>query len=128
MNDTGSGVIWRWQAHSSVEKAGLIGLVKLRYIESDDELSMRGDTLATAIAQDREKGLIPFFVSYIKMMQLHWNATIFLIVFIFFQVCATLGTTGACAFDHLREIGVVCKWRDISNCKWNESKNVIINE
>ncbi|EFX79676.1 hypothetical protein DAPPUDRAFT_304481 [Daphnia pulex] len=77
------------QAHSSVEKAGLIGLVKLRYIESDDELSMRGDTLATAIAQDREKGLIPFFV------------------------CATLGTTGACAFDHLREIGIVCKSDDI---------------
>lgn len=50
------------QAHSSVEKAGLIGLVKLRYIESDDELSMRGDTLAMAIAQDRENGLIPFFV------------------------------------------------------------------
>ncbi|XP_046457976.1 histidine decarboxylase-like [Daphnia pulex] len=77
------------QAHSSVEKAGLIGLVKLRYIESDDELSMRGDTLATAIAQDREKGLIPFFV------------------------CATLGTTGACAFDHLREIGIVCRSEDI---------------
>ncbi len=79
---SGSGVIWRWQAHSSVEKAGLIGLVKLRYIESDDELSMRGDTLATAIAQDREKGLIPFFVSSfdIKMMQLRWNDTIFLIV------------------------------------------------
>ncbi len=47
-----------------MEKAGLIGLVKLRYIESDDELSMRGDTLAMAIAQDRENGLIPFFVSY----------------------------------------------------------------
>lgn len=46
-----------------MEKAGLIGLVKLRYIESDDELSMRGDTLAMAIAKDRENGLIPFFVS-----------------------------------------------------------------
>ena len=25
------------------------------------------------------------------------------------QVCATLGTTGACAFDHLREIGEFCR-------------------
>jgi histidine decarboxylase len=51
-----------------VEKAGLIGLVKLRYIESDDELSMRGKTLAAAIAQDREKGLIPFFVNDLTKM------------------------------------------------------------
>lgn len=29
------------QAHSSVEKASLIGLVKLRYIESDENYSMR---------------------------------------------------------------------------------------
>lgn len=77
------------QAHSSVEKAGLIGLVKLRYIESNDELSMRGAPLAEAIAQDKEKGLIPFFV------------------------CATLGTTGACAFDHLREIGEVCRQENL---------------
>ena len=45
-----------------MEKAGLIGLVKLRYIESDDDLTMRGDALAEAIARDREDGLIPFFV------------------------------------------------------------------
>ncbi|GIY91652.1 histidine decarboxylase, partial [Caerostris extrusa] len=24
-------------------------------------------------------------------------------------VCATLGTTGACAFDNLKEIGVICE-------------------
>lgn len=51
------------QAHSSVEKAGLIGLVKLRYIESDENLSMRGDRVLEAINIDRDKGLIPFFVS-----------------------------------------------------------------
>ncbi|GIY35348.1 histidine decarboxylase [Caerostris darwini] len=73
------------QAHSSVEKAGLIGLVKMRYLESDSDLSMRGDALIAAIRRDREKGLIPFFV------------------------CATLGTTGACAFDNLKEIGVICE-------------------
>ncbi|XP_076245784.1 histidine decarboxylase [Calliopsis andreniformis] len=72
------------QAHSSVEKAGLIGLVRMRYIESDDELSMRGETLLEAITHDRAEGLLPFFV------------------------CATLGTTGACAFDNLKEVGEVC--------------------
>ena len=51
------------QAHSSVEKAGLIGLVKLRYIESDENLSLRGDKLKEAIKKDRENGLVPFFVS-----------------------------------------------------------------
>nr|XP_033341538.1 histidine decarboxylase isoform X1 [Megalopta genalis]XP_033341539.1 histidine decarboxylase isoform X1 [Megalopta genalis] len=72
------------QAHSSVEKAGLIGLVRMRYIESDDQLSMRGETLLDAVTRDRSEGLIPFFV------------------------CATLGTTGACAFDNLSEVGRVC--------------------
>ncbi|KAL0268988.1 UNVERIFIED_CONTAM: hypothetical protein PYX00_010743 [Menopon gallinae] len=73
------------QAHSSVEKAGLIGLVKMRYIESDDRLSLRGDKLIEAVKRDREKGLIPFFL------------------------CATLGTTGACAFDNLQELGPICQ-------------------
>ncbi|RWS30166.1 histidine decarboxylase-like protein [Leptotrombidium deliense] len=73
------------QAHSSVEKAGLIGLVKMRYIESDENLSLDADILAEAIKSDRETGLIPFFV------------------------CATLGTTGACAFDNLKKIGPICK-------------------
>ncbi|XP_029035762.1 histidine decarboxylase isoform X2 [Osmia bicornis bicornis] len=73
------------QAHSSVEKAGLIGLVRMRYIEADDELSMRGEALLEAITRDRAEGLLPFFV------------------------CATLGTTGACAFDNLKEVGEVCQ-------------------
>ena len=80
------------QAHSSVEKAGLIGLgmsrereylisrkkygifkkknffflVKIRYIESDDNLSLRGDKLKEAIVADRENGYVPFFVSNFK--------------------------------------------------------------
>nr|XP_037871601.1 histidine decarboxylase isoform X3 [Bombyx mori] len=73
------------QAHSSVEKAGLIGLVRMRYIESDEGQSMRGAKLEEAIAADKEKGLVPFWV------------------------CATLGTTGSVAFDNLREIGQVCQ-------------------
>lgn len=51
------------QAHSSVEKAALIGLVTLRYIESDENYSMRGDKLLEAVKEDREKGFIPFWVS-----------------------------------------------------------------
>jgi len=73
------------QAHSSVEKAGLVGLVKIRYIESDDNLSLRGDKLKEAIVADRENGYLPFFL------------------------CATLGTTGACSFDKLTELGPICK-------------------
>ncbi|XP_028177831.1 histidine decarboxylase isoform X2 [Ostrinia furnacalis] len=73
------------QAHSSVEKAGLIGLVRMRYIESDENQSMRGAKLEEAIISDKAKGLVPFWV------------------------CATLGTTGSVAFDSLREIGEVCR-------------------
>lgn len=47
----------------SVEKAALIGLVTLRYIECDENFSMRGDQLMKAIKQDRDQGLIPFWVS-----------------------------------------------------------------
>lgn len=32
-----------------------------------------------------------------------------LISLISFQVCATLGTTGVCAFDSLSELGPICK-------------------
>lgn len=79
------------QAHSSVEKAALIGmftliffritdkdmnlakltqiysretgLVRMRYIESDDDLSLRGTALQVAIDDDIKLGLIPFWVS-----------------------------------------------------------------
>jgi histidine decarboxylase len=62
------------QAHSSVEKAGLVGLVKIRYIESDENLSLTGQKLEEAIAMDRENGLIPFFVSIVDVdiLQYTW--------------------------------------------------------
>ncbi|XP_065703856.2 histidine decarboxylase isoform X2 [Patagioenas fasciata] len=72
------------QAHSSVEKAGLIALVKMKFLPVDENFSLRGETLKKAIAEDRKKGLVPVFV------------------------CATLGTTGVCAFDNLSELGPVC--------------------
>lgn len=35
----------------------------MRYIESDNELSMKKDMLIKAICQDQKDGLVPFFVS-----------------------------------------------------------------
>lgn len=73
------------EAHSCVEKAAMISLVKLRILESDDKCRLRGCILEAAIVEDINCGLVPFYVS------------------------ATLGTTGSCAFDSLLEIGPVCK-------------------
>ncbi|XP_028611166.1 histidine decarboxylase isoform X1 [Grammomys surdaster] len=72
------------QAHSSVEKAGLISLVKIRFLPVDDNFSLRGEALQKAIEEDKQQGLVPVFV------------------------CATLGTTGVCAFDRLSELGPIC--------------------
>ncbi|KAB1277176.1 Histidine decarboxylase [Camelus dromedarius] len=72
------------QAHSSVEKAGLISLVKMKFLPVDDNFSLRGEALQKAIEEDKERGLVPVFV------------------------CATLGTTGVCAFDCLSELGPIC--------------------
>ncbi|KAF4017468.1 hypothetical protein G4228_009212, partial [Cervus hanglu yarkandensis] len=72
------------QAHSSVEKAGLISLVKMKFLPVDENFSLRGEALQKAIKEDRERGLVPVFV------------------------CATLGTTGVCAFDCLSELGPIC--------------------
>lgn len=77
------------QAHSSVERAGLLGGVKFRLLEVDSKYKLRGETLAEAIRKDKEQGLIPFYV------------------------VGTLGTTGLCAFDRLDEIGVVSNREDV---------------
>ncbi len=42
----------------------MISMMRLRKLPSDENLSLRGDTLREAIQQDKEKGLIPFFVRY----------------------------------------------------------------
>ncbi|KAL4693158.1 hypothetical protein H8959_016968 [Pygathrix nigripes] len=73
------------QAHSSVEKAGLISLVKMKFLPVDDNFSLRGEALQKAIEEDKQRGLVPVFV------------------------CATLGTTGVCAFDCLSELGPISK-------------------
>lgn len=73
------------EAHSSVEKAAKMALIKLRILDSDARGRFRGDTLDAAIRRDVAAGLTPFFV------------------------VATAGTTGAVAFDNLVEIGEVCQ-------------------
>ncbi|XP_016362245.1 histidine decarboxylase [Sinocyclocheilus anshuiensis] len=73
------------QAHSSVEKAGLITLVKIRFLETDEAFSLRGETLQHAIEEDRRRGFVPV------------------------MLCATLGSTGVCSFDRLDELGPVCE-------------------
>ncbi|XP_021109885.1 aromatic-L-amino-acid decarboxylase isoform X3 [Heterocephalus glaber] len=72
------------QAHSSVERAGLIGGVKLKAIPSDGNFAMRASALQEALERDKASGLIPFFV------------------------VATLGTTNCCSFDNLLEVGPLC--------------------
>lgn len=50
------------QAHSSVEKAGLISLVKIKFLPVDDNFSLRGEALQKAIEEDKQQGLVPVFV------------------------------------------------------------------
>jgi aromatic-L-amino-acid decarboxylase len=51
------------QSNSSIEKAGLLGSVPMRLLPTDDKCRLRGTTLEQAIKIDREKGLIPCYVS-----------------------------------------------------------------
>ncbi|XP_014230308.1 aromatic-L-amino-acid decarboxylase-like [Trichogramma pretiosum] len=73
------------QSNSSVEKSGRLGSMLMRLLPTDDNCSLRGETLLKFIKKDIEDGLIPCFV------------------------VATLGTTPTCAFDNLDEIGPICK-------------------
>jgi Pyridoxal-dependent decarboxylase conserved domain. len=51
------------QSNSSIEKAGLLGSMLMRLLPTDDKCRLRGKTLEQAIKSDREKGLIPCYVS-----------------------------------------------------------------
>lgn len=73
------------EAHSCVQKAAKIAIIKLRVLETDEHGVFQGDTLEKAIEQDVKEGLTPIFVS------------------------ATVGTTGTCSFDNIYDIGKVCK-------------------
>ncbi|CAH8661132.1 unnamed protein product [Schistosoma curassoni] len=50
-------------AHSAVEKASVLGFVKLRRLPVDENFSVRGETLQRVIKEDKSMGLIPFYVS-----------------------------------------------------------------
>ncbi|XP_056618530.1 aromatic-L-amino-acid decarboxylase [Triplophysa dalaica] len=77
------------QAHSSVERAGLIAGVRMKKIPSDSKFAVRGDALQRALQEDRRAGLIPVYF------------------------CATLGTTNSCAFDCITELGPICRAENI---------------
>lgn len=48
-----------------MERAGLLGGIKLRLLDADEKRKLRGETLLKAIREDREAGLIPFYVRYL---------------------------------------------------------------
>lgn len=77
------------QSNSSVEKAGIIGSMTMRLLPSDENGSLRGETLKETLSKDKENGLYPCFV------------------------IGTLGTTGTCAFDDLEEIGPICNEENV---------------
>ncbi|XP_058502762.1 aromatic-L-amino-acid decarboxylase [Solea solea] len=77
------------QAHSSVERAALIGGVMIRKVPTDDTYAVRKDMLKKMMEEDKAAGLIPFYF------------------------CATLGTTPSCAFDHITELGPICNEENI---------------
>jgi histidine decarboxylase len=43
------------QAHSSAERAALLGGVKVRLLETDEDYSLRGEILQRAIEEDRAR-------------------------------------------------------------------------
>lgn len=73
------------QCHSSVERAGLIGSMRVRALPADILGNVRARTLRSAIEEDIKNKLVPFL--YV----------------------AVLGSTGICAFDDLVELGPVCQ-------------------
>ncbi|CAG9834131.1 unnamed protein product [Diabrotica balteata] len=79
------------EAHSCVEKAAKMLLVKIRILDPDENGSLRGETVRAAMEEDKAKGLFPFLVS------------------------ATLGTTASASFDNLEELGPICK---LEPCTW----------
>merc|ERR1711973_354658 len=72
------------EAHSCVEKASMIGFVKIRILEPDSNSQLTGAILKEAMEADMAQGLHPFFVT------------------------AVLGSTGLCSFDRVDEIGPLC--------------------
>ncbi|KAH1024582.1 aromatic-L-amino-acid decarboxylase [Dendroctonus ponderosae] len=77
------------QSNSSVEKAGLLGSMKMRLLPTNSEGQLVGAALQKALDEDKRAGLIPCYV------------------------VANIGTTPTCAFDNLEELGPVCNKENI---------------
>jgi aromatic-L-amino-acid decarboxylase len=76
------------QTHSSIDKAVILlglGQESVRKIPSDRDFRMRADLLAAAIAQDRQRGVLPL------------------------AVVATVGTTSSTSVDPVPEIATICR-------------------
>jgi glutamate/tyrosine decarboxylase-like PLP-dependent enzyme len=78
------------ETHSSTEKAFKMALVQYRLLVPDKFGSLRGSTLRQAMEADARRGLYPFCV------------------------VGSVGTTGGCFFDNIKELGDVC--RRYTNC------------
>lgn len=63
----------------------MIGFVKLRILDTDDQFRMRPDLLEKSIVDDKSQGLIPFWA------------------------CITLGTTSCCSVDPIDSVGEICQ-------------------
>jgi glutamate/tyrosine decarboxylase-like PLP-dependent enzyme len=50
------------EAHSAIEKAAHLAMVRLHPVDTDAEYAMRKGRLEYEILKDLERGLIPFFV------------------------------------------------------------------
>ncbi|GBM92148.1 Tyrosine decarboxylase [Araneus ventricosus] len=77
------------EAHSCVEKAAMICLVKLSILKTDEKYRLRGSTLEEAVKRDKKKGYRPFFVA------------------------ATIGTTSCGSCDKIDELGPICEKYDM---------------
>jgi aromatic-L-amino-acid decarboxylase len=80
------------QAHSSIDKAALalgLGLENVVHIETDEDLRMRPDALARAMADDRDRGHLPL------------------------ACVATVGTTSTTSIDPVAAIADICRREDV---------------
>lgn len=95
------------KAHSSVERAALIGGVMMRKVPTDHKYAVRGEMLKKMVEEDKAAGLIPFYVRKYKS----WHPSIlllyistsffFLLSYTFYWIaCATCTLTTSCTTTH----------------------------
>ncbi|XP_065203375.1 3,4-dihydroxyphenylacetaldehyde synthase 2-like [Planococcus citri] len=73
------------QANSSVEKAGILGSIKMRLLPTGEDGKLLRETLIQVFENDCNQGLFPCYM------------------------VATLGSTGICTSDELQVIGPLCE-------------------